>query len=207
MQSGWKSFPVVIAFFCVFLTYTAPAQAQTGITISPGLLELSTYAGGTPTASITLTNTGSKPVTVWPSVMDYIKKPNGDVTIQAPKENEASCAGWVDVATKKIELKPGETKSLRSTFTAPGNVTPGIYRAVVLFNVSTDGKSGVVIGGRVGTIISLKINPPQAGGNTNTLLWGLLLAGAIIALIVVFIGWLKSAGRLPGVLSPGSEGA
>jgi hypothetical protein len=198
-------FFIVFVFAGVFLGLAAPVQAQTGITVSPGLLELSTYAGGTPSASITISNTGGKPVIVQPTVMDYSKKTNGTVTIQAPKENETSCARWVDIATKKLELKPGETINLKTTYKTPGDVNPGVYRAVVLFNVSTAGKGGVAIGGRVGTIISLKINPSEAGGNSNPLLWGFLVVSAVIALVVVFTSWLKSAGRMPAVPSPKSE--
>jgi len=112
---------------------------------------------------ITIANTGSEPVTVYPSINNISVQEGGTVQeFLAPVESDrtTSLTAWVEMARSGIDLKAGETRKLPIILRIPGTAKPGEYHAFIGFGHgrNRDEAETQVRNGRApGTVVSIVI--------------------------------------------------
>ncbi len=145
----------------------AAARAQVSVEVNPPRIELKAQApGGTATQAITLTNHDSHPVRIHVGVDDWYLSKDGTPQFKpAAGTMPYSAASWVRVNPVEQVVQPHGSFTVRCTTAAPAGTAPGGYRAAVMFTLAPpEGplvRKGVVIQGRVVTLIYLTIGSPK----------------------------------------------
>lgn len=118
------------------------AHAQTSVSLTPLLVELTAAPGDTQTFDILLTNE-SKAASAHFRVFatDVIQKPNGDYRVIEAGESQYSCAKWIKLSTDEATLGPGEGLSVTGKLTVPRGAYGGRYAAVA-FELAPEKRSG-----------------------------------------------------------------
>ena len=189
----------LVAFFlvCLFSLTSSPcaANALTSIGVAPGRLEISVPAAQRTTGRITLSNSADEPCKVKCYCLDYARKSNGDIQLAASGESKWSPTRWIELDPKELTLGPGEDKEVSYSLSVPADTPPGEYWAVALFEATSAGREGVAVGGRVGTIVSLKVSPDKSGGSSGPPAWIYAIAITLFAVVGSVLGWRWWAGK------------
>lgn len=155
-----------IFFFSIaLLTALVPptAHAQIAYTVSPLVMDLEAKARDIITKTIILTNTGTVPVTVYPTVNNISLTEGGTIEEFVPQvmsDRTRSLASWIEVSRRGIDLIPGEPYTLPVTFRMSPDPVPGTYHALIGFGYgrNQDEAKKQVEGGRApGSIITLTV--------------------------------------------------
>ena len=88
------------------------------------------------TKEITITNTGTTPVTIYPTVNNISLKEGGDIeAFLAPVESDksTSLASWTEISRLGINLRIGETRKIPVTFRISPTAVPGTYHTFLGF--------------------------------------------------------------------------
>jgi P pilus assembly chaperone PapD len=117
--------PRLYYIIALILLTTVKLEAAT-LSFSPQRLVLD---GRTNNASLTLTNTGSEISTFRISLSDVIYNDDGSVThVDTPPENFPSARKYIRISPKQVNLRPGESQTVRALLRLPKAFTDGEYR-------------------------------------------------------------------------------
>ena len=120
----------------IFFAIPLPSLAAPSYTVSPLIIDLKVEARDIITKQITITNTGSEPVTVFPSVNNISITDGGRIqTFLSPamSDRSASLASWIEISRAGIDIKIGESKTVSIVFRINPDPVPGVYHAFVGF--------------------------------------------------------------------------
>ncbi len=139
VMSQFQSFKLhiwSILSLTLFLSVSTFALASTSYTVSPMVIDLKSEARDIVEKEITITNTGTSPVTIYPSVNNISLQEGGTIDkFLAPVESDrtTSLASWLEISRLGIDLQPGAVKTLTLTLRVTPNPVPGTYHAFIGF--------------------------------------------------------------------------
>lgn len=115
------------------------------------------------TKEITITNTGTTPVTIYPTVNNISLKEGGDIeAFLAPVESDksTSLASWTEISRLGINLRIGETRKIPVTFRISPTAVPGTYHTFLGFadgGNRDEAEARVKSGQAPGTMVSVTL--------------------------------------------------
>ncbi len=154
---------IIVGFLGIVCVSTSVAHAAPQYSVLPLVIDESLEAHDIINREITLTNTGSEPVTLYPSINNISVEEGGGVQeFLAPVESDrtTSLTAWVEMPRSGIDLKPGEVRTLPITVRIPGNAEPGEYHAFIGFGHGrnrAEAEAQVRNGRAPGTVTSIVI--------------------------------------------------
>jgi hypothetical protein len=154
---------IVAATFIIFGFPSALVHAAAGYTVSPLVIDVDAKARDILTRTITITNTGSQPVTVFPTVNNISLKEGGTIdTFLPPVESDrtASLASWIEIKRLGVDLQQGESKVFDVTFRIHPTPVAGTYHALIGFGYGRnrdEAEAQVKNGQAPGTVVTLTI--------------------------------------------------
>lgn len=112
-------------------------------TVTPRVIEHDLTPRESLEEGIKVSNTGSVPVRIFPTVNAIELGPDGEiVTFNDPnpqnRDQTTDVASWLAISRARLELQPGETKRVPLTITVGPNAAPGEYYAFVGFPVGAN---------------------------------------------------------------------
>lgn len=122
---------VLMALFCT----TSLVSANT-ISVQPLLLDLELESREVVTKDVTLTNDSESKLTVYATVNEIAIDGTGEIKefispVMTDRTN--TITSWVEITRGRIELLPGETKTVPLTIRMHPQTEPGIYHAFIGF--------------------------------------------------------------------------
>lgn len=139
------------------------AHAMQGYSVSPRVIDEKLEGRDIITKDITIVNTGSQPVTLYPSVNSISLDAGGEIQefVQAvASDRTTSITSWIEISRLGIDMKPGETKVIPLTLRINPNPKPGTYHALVSFGNGgnrDEAERQVMNGEAPGTVITISI--------------------------------------------------
>ena len=118
VMSQFQSFKInmiKVLLFALFVCVSPEALASTSYTISPMVIDLKSEARDIVEKEITITNTGTAPVTIYPTVNNISLQEGGTIDkFLAPVESDrtTSLASWLEISRLGIDLQPGAAKTM-----------------------------------------------------------------------------------------------
>jgi hypothetical protein len=147
-----------------FIFMAAPhAMAAPQYTATPLVIDESLLPRDIANREITLINTGSEPVTVYPTINNIVVTEGGGIQeFLPPSESDRtmSVSSWVEMSRAGIDLMAGETRTVSLIFRIPGTAIPGEYHAFIGFGYgrNRDEANMQVQNGRApGTVLNITI--------------------------------------------------
>lgn len=120
----------------IILCTTPYVYAESQYQVSPLVIDTKVEARDIIKKAITLTNDGSQPVTVYPTVNNISLSDGGTIEeFLAPvvSDRSRSLASWVEISRLGIDLRPGDTKTVDLTLRINPDAVPGSYHAFIGF--------------------------------------------------------------------------
>jgi P pilus assembly chaperone PapD len=158
---------VLFAVLLLPVVGAVPAAADISLDVTPLRLELKVEAGGEYTDAIEVTNLGDAPVRLKAYLQDWFLDEVGTPNFQTVGLQPRTASPWVGAAPSDFLLDPGEAETVRFTVTVPGHATTGGYHASIMLETNpvqtlSPEERGVVIRGRVATILYVTVGEPEA---------------------------------------------
>lgn len=149
-----------IFFGLVFgLALFGQAADAYALTISPTKIEVSGDPGQTVIGEIELFNEEGEPKTFYTSSENF--EPRGETGSPYFVGGGTGLASWI-TTNSSLNIAPGERVTVPYTIQIPDSASAGGYFAAIFFGSqapqSTDGGAEVAIGGKVGSILLLRVN-------------------------------------------------
>jgi len=154
-------------FFSIFLlalllvpNYINAAPSNT---VSPLIIDTDAEARDIISKEITITNTGTQQMTVYPTVNNVSLEEGGTIEeFLTPVESDrtTSIASWIEISRRGIDLPVGESHTIPLTLRINHNPKPGTYHAFVGFGFGRNHEQAVkqVKDGKAqGTIVTINI--------------------------------------------------
>lgn len=146
-----------IAIIVVIVAFWSP-QFVSALTISPTKVEVAIDPGQTAIGEIELFNEESETKTFFTSFENF--EPRGETGAPFFVGTQGGLATWMG-SQASVTLAPGERVAVPYNITVPTDATPGGHFAAIFFGSQPpagDGAGEVAIGGKVGTLILLRVN-------------------------------------------------
>lgn len=147
----------------LFFLFSAPVRADVTYTVSPLVIDEKLKPRDIITRTITLTNTGSQPITAFPTVNNISVTDGGKIQEFFPpvlSDRTASLASWIEIRRLGINIKPGESYDFEVILRITPQPKPGTYHAFIGFGygrIRADAEAQVESGQAPGTVISVTI--------------------------------------------------
>jgi hypothetical protein len=128
----------VFSICALFVPLFVHAEAPRDMEVSPAVIDEKAKQRDIIKESVTLTNTGSRLLNLFPAVED-VNTQSGDQTFAYAQNADArsdSLANWIELSRGVVELSPGETKTVPFIIHVNSNAVTGTYHAAITF---TDG--------------------------------------------------------------------
>ncbi len=123
----------LLTAFCLLL----PAEAGTGMSVSPSRFRLQKPAGEAASGKVTVTNTSSTPIEVTAETTDMVTRLGEDglsVRDEAPPATTPfSCARWIQLAGGARVIPPGQSAEMEFLLSPPPEARAGGYGAYLFF--------------------------------------------------------------------------
>lgn len=157
-------FKYAVYIFCtcsLFFIHTYTAQAYT---VSPLVIDLNVEKRELLTKTITLTNSGTRQVRIYPTVNEIALDEDGTIkTFQSPVEVDRTntVTSWIEITRGRITLKPGETREIPLTVRVHPNVEAGEYHAFIGFPAASNKEEAMkrsMGGGAPGTVVRIAVD-------------------------------------------------
>ena len=144
-----------------------PAAADISLDVTPLRLELDADPGSEITDAIEVTNLGDAPVRLKAYLQDWYLDEVGTPIFQTVGHQARTASPWVGAAPNDFLLDPGETQTVRFTVHVPESARTGGYHASIMLETNpvqtlSPEERGVVIRGRVATILYVTVGDPPA---------------------------------------------
>lgn len=146
---------LVKSVIAVFLLLPVYASA---LTISPTKIEVAVDPGQTAIGEIEVFNEQQEVKTFYTTFENF--EPRGETGAPYFVGGGAGLASWIE-STRSFEIQPGEKIAIPYSITVPADSTAGGYFAGIFFGTqppAVSGESEVAIGGKVGTLVLLRVN-------------------------------------------------
>ena len=145
-----------------------PAFSHAAYSVSPLVIDEELSKRDIVTHTITLTNTGSNRVRIYPTVNEISVDDGGRmqsfVEPSMVDDRTTSITAWLEISRARIELDPGQTKEIPLTIRVHPDVAPGEYHAFVGFAQGSnrpDAEASVAQGGAPGTVVRIGVDKVQ----------------------------------------------
>lgn len=128
------------------------------LTISPTKIEVAVDPGQTAIGEIEVFNEQQEVKTFYTTYENF--EPRGETGAPYFVGGGAGLASWIE-SIKSFDIQPGEKIVVPYSITVPADSTAGGYFAGIFFGTqppSLNGESEVSIGGKVGTLVLLRVN-------------------------------------------------
>ena len=122
------------------------------ISIDKPSIKLVTDPGSTKDGIITIQNNGLKALEVRVYAADWTYAGDGSKTFHKAGFTNYSCANWIHLNPRSILLNPLDAEEIKYVITTPKNASGG-HAAVIFFESVFKEEEGIVLGGRIGTIV------------------------------------------------------
>jgi hypothetical protein len=149
-------------FIALFLPqYFVSANAM--YAVSPLVIDEEVEARDIIQKTITLTNTGAQPVTVYPAVNNISLQEGGTIDEFLPpvsSDRTQSLASWIEISRLGINLQSGESREIPLTLRINPSPVPGTYHALVGFGTGRnrdEAEAMIKAGQAPGTVITVTI--------------------------------------------------
>jgi hypothetical protein len=158
-----KSLCTFLLILILSLIFASSSWASQEYTVSPLVIDESLEGRDIVIKDITITNTGSQPVTIYPTVNNISLKEGGTIEkFLQPVESDrtTSLASWIEISRLGIDLKVTETKTIPLTLRINPNPVPGTYHALVSFptgGTRDEAEKHIAEGGVPRTVITVTI--------------------------------------------------
>lgn len=146
-----------------FLCLTLPIHANVSYTVSPLIVDTKAQARDIITKDITVTNTGTAPVTLYPTVNEISLKEGGTIEEfkQAVESDRTkSVTTWLEISRLGVDLQPGASKTISLTIRINPSPVPGTYHAFIGFGNGgnrDEAEKQVWSGDAPGTVVTITI--------------------------------------------------
>ncbi len=126
------SLAIVILVFAL-AARPAAVEAQTQVSFTPLLTQLTLMPGSVSNFEVVVTNTGKvAPAEFSVYAADITQKPNGEYEVLPAGKSQYSCASWIKLSTQSLKVGPGSTGAVACTVSVPRSASGGRYAAIVL---------------------------------------------------------------------------
>lgn len=128
------------------------------LTISPTKIEVAVDPGKTAIGEIEVFNEQQEVKTFYTTFENF--EPRGETGAPYFVGGGEGLASWIE-STRSFEIQPGEKIAIPYSITVPAESTAGGYFAGIFFGTqppAANGESEVSIGGKVGTLVLLRVN-------------------------------------------------
>ncbi len=149
--------------FLLFLLLVPYSVFGAEYVISPPVIELKVEPRDIREETIKITNTGTTPLRIFPTVNPVVLGSDGQIaSFETPSMSDqtTSVTSWLALSRARIELAPGETKKIPLGITVNPNAAPGDYYAFIGFgdgDKRDDVEAAVLTGSVPGTIVRLSL--------------------------------------------------
>lgn len=163
----------LFVFFLLFtchlsLVTQVKAQSALGLTAIPPRLEIEGDPGQVVTKEIKVRNESLQNRVVYTTIKDFIVSDDSGTPLQLedtdletnPDLNRWTASSWIHISPTKLQLKPGETKSLTLTVIVPDNALPGGHYSMILHSPQNEvalDETGAAIQTNVGTLVYITV--------------------------------------------------
>ncbi len=146
-----------------FLWMSSPAHANVSYTVSPLIIDTKAEARDIITKDITISNTGTAPISIYPTVNEISLKEGG--TIEEFKQavvsdRTRSVTSWLEISRLGVDLQPGASKTIPLTIRMSPTSVPGVYHAFIGFGNGgnrDEAEKQVWSGQAPGTVVTITI--------------------------------------------------
>jgi hypothetical protein len=158
-------FTVLTIVTLLFGTLFAPSEslAAPSYTVSPLIIDETVEKRDIKEFTITLTNTGDTPVTIYPTVNNISVTEGGTIEAFIPavmSDRSSSIASWIEISRAGIDLRAGDTRTIVLTLRINPAAAAGEYHALVGFPFGgnrDEAERMVARGDAPGTVVSVSI--------------------------------------------------
>jgi hypothetical protein len=143
------------------------AFAGVSYTVTPLVIDTKAEARDILNYEITLTNTGSQPVDIYPSVNNISVNEGGTIQKFLPpsmSDRTASLAAWIEINRGGVHVAKGESKTVPMTIHIGPSPKPGVYHALIGFGHggnSFSAQKEVKNGSAPGVVVTVNIDQNQ----------------------------------------------
>jgi len=145
-----------------------PTLSHAAYSVSPLVIDEELSKRDIVTHTITLTNTGSSRVRIYPTVNEISVDAGGTmqsfVEPSMLEDRTTSITAWLEISRARIELDAGETKEIPLTIRVHPDVAPGEYHAFLGFAQGSnrpEAEAKVAQGGTPGTVVRIGVDKVQ----------------------------------------------
>lgn len=126
---------VVSLLLAVFFLFPVFVQAQT-FSVSPLIVDVDAEARDTFTRTVTLTNTGSRPLRLYASVHEIEVGDEDEILSFVPpsmSDRTTSITSWIEIKRSRLEIPVGESLDVPLTIRLNPNTKPALYHGYIGF--------------------------------------------------------------------------
>lgn len=152
-----------IFFIVAYIISSGYVYAAPTFSITPLVIDIEAEGRDIIKKDITVTNTGSQPATIFPSVNNISVKDGGGIeAFLAPVESDrtSSLASWLEISRQGLLIRPGEQVVIPLTLRVHPTPVPGSYHALIGFGQGDnrdEAERSVANGQAPGTIVNVTI--------------------------------------------------
>ncbi|HSW88781.1 MAG TPA: DUF916 domain-containing protein [Candidatus Saccharimonadales bacterium] len=143
-----------------FLFTSRAQKANTGLSVHPSNIDLTTNPGQTTTQDIYLDNLTDQSITIGVDKKNFTAQGEEGSVSLTDDTTTYSLASWITITPAKTIIEPHKSQKFTYTITVPANAEPGGHFGSLVFktipNANLNG-SGAVLSQQVGSLILLKI--------------------------------------------------
>jgi len=165
MSQIFRLLPILLLVFLGFIVSFIPTLlfAQTGLSITPALIEETLDPGFQTQYTITIRNLDTFEQTYYLSKRDISDVRDGGVPVFAREGEEKTgmeLSEWITLNDSSITLAGGASQSIVIDLKVPDNATPGSHFGGVFMSVDPPEieRSGAAVGYQVANIISIRVS-------------------------------------------------
>jgi hypothetical protein len=157
-----KLYSLTFVHFALML-FPLITHADISYTIAPLIIDTKAEPRDIITKTITITNTGAQPVTLFPTVNNISLTEGGTIEEFLPpvmSDRTASLASWIEISRRGIDLPMNGSKTIDLTLRINPNPQPGVYHAFIGFGFGgnqDEAVAQVARGQAPGTIVTVTI--------------------------------------------------
>lgn len=140
-------------------TSPTPTQDSVTILVSPVRLELLGDPGESIDATVALTNAGRANLRLSGSALDVASVDDAGRPMFGSSASEPwAMSPWIKPSPRTLNLKPGESRTVRVRIDIPKNAEPGGHYGAVLYGTDSNAKERTSIVAEVGTLLLLTVS-------------------------------------------------
>ncbi len=157
-----------LSLFLGLLFHGGSALASVSYSVTPLVIDQSLQARDIEEYTLTLSNNGDVPITIYPTVNNISLNSGGTIEeFLTPVESDqtSSISTWIEIGRGGIDLFAGQTKTITLTLRINPNAKPGAYHALVGFPYGgnrDEAEAMLLRGDAPGTIVSVSLDDKRA---------------------------------------------